>query len=66
MAREHPFLREMYADLLEFFDGKRIVGQSDICKYTGRTPKWVKSHYGVGDHQVIATKKFAEMLCSPH
>ena len=66
MAKEHPALRDCFEDLLEFFDGKRVLTQSDICHYTGRTPKWVKAHYGVGDHKAIGTKAFARMLCEPN
>ena len=65
MAKEHPALRDCFEDLLDFFEGKRVLTQSDICRYTGRTPKWVKAHYGVGDHKAIGTKAFARMLCEP-
>lgn len=65
MAKEHPALRDCFEDLLDFFEGKRVLTQSDICRYTGRSPKWVKAHYGVGDHKAIGTKAFARMLCEP-
>lgn len=63
MAREHPALRDNLEDLIEFFPGKRVLTQTDICRYTGRTPKWVKAHYGVGNHKAIGIKTFARMLC---
>ena len=66
MAKEHPALRSNIEDLLEFFQGRRVLTQADICRYSGRTPKWVKVHYGVGNHEVIGYRTFAEMLCEPH
>ena len=52
-------------DLLEFFQGKRVLTQTDLCRYSGRTPKWVKAHYGVGNHETIGYRTFARMLCEP-
>ena len=65
MAREHPALRDNMEDLLEFFQGKRVLTQTDLCRYSGRTPKWVKAHYGVGNHETIGYRTFARMLCEP-
>ena len=66
MAKEHPAYRDNMEDLLSFFQGKRVLTQADICKYSGRTPKWVKAHYGIGDHQGIGIATFARMLCAGH
>ena len=65
MAREHPAYRDNVEDLLEFFQGKRVLTQTDLCRYSGRTPKWVKAHYGVGNHETIGYRTFARMLCEP-
>lgn len=65
MAKEHPALRDNMEDILEFFQGKRVLTQADLCRYSGRTPRWVKDHYKVGNHETIGYRTFARMLCEP-
>lgn len=63
MAREHPAYRDTLEDVLTFLDGRRTMTQADICRYTGKSPKWVKAHIGVGNHKIISAAVFADKIC---
>lgn len=64
MAREHPAYRDNYEDLLQFFDGKRLLTQTDVIRYTGKDRRWVVAHIGLkGGGNTISVPTLARKLC---
>ena len=62
MALEIPGYRENLADLLEFFDGRRILSISDVCRYTGHDRRWVQKRLGVKPRAGVSVPTLARKL----
>ena len=62
MALEIPGYRENLADLLEFFDGKRILTITDVCRYTRHDRRWVKVHLDIKPRAGVSVPTLARKL----
>lgn len=62
MSREHPAYRDNLEDLLTFFGGKRILSVQDVCRYTGRDHRWVKSRFQMTAKNGISVPTLARKL----
>lgn len=45
MPREKEAYRDNFEDLLQYFEGRRVLTVSDVARYTGHSYKWVKKKY---------------------
>lgn len=62
MSKEITAYRDNLEDLLSFFDGKRILSVQDVCRYTGRDHRWVKSRFGITPKNGISVPTLARKL----
>lgn len=62
MALEIPGYRENLADLLEFFNGRRILSVSDVCRYTGHDRRWVQTRLGIQPKKGVSVPTLARRL----
>lgn len=62
MALEAPGYRENLADLLEFFNGRRMLTLTDVCRYTGRDRRWVRERLGVQPKTGVSVPTLARRL----
>lgn len=60
---EHPDYRNNLEDILSFFNGKRVLSIQEITRYTGKDPRWVKSHLGIEKGTCISAPTLARKLC---
>ena len=62
MPREQSSYRDNLEDLLAFFGGKRILSVQDVCRYTGRDHRWVKSRFQMTAKNGISVPTLARKL----
>lgn len=62
MPREPSSYRDNLEDLLAFFGGKRILSVQDVCRYTGRDHRWVKSRFQMTAKNGISVPTLARKL----
>lgn len=62
MPREPFSYRDNLEDLLAFFGGKRILSVQDVCRYTGRDHRWVKSRFQMTAKNGISVPTLARKL----
>lgn len=61
MAKELKAYRDTLEDILTFFDGKRMLRQCEVVRYTGLDPKTVKKRFPFRDGFISATLLAREM-----
>lgn len=62
MSKEIAAYRDNLEDLLSFFGGKRILSVQDVCRYTGRDHRWVKSRFQMTAKNGISVPTLARKL----
>ena len=63
--RERSDFRDNYADVLEFFGGKRLLNLKDVRDYTGlKDNRTVKKKFPFMQNGNISIVSFARALCS--
>ena len=62
MPREHEEYRDNLADLIKFFEGKRLITGVEAAKYLGVTPKTARKRYGI-TADGITLASLARRLC---
>ena len=56
MSRERIGYRETLEDILDFFDGRRMLNLSDVKAYTGlKENRTLKSRFPFRNHYIAAT-----------
>lgn len=61
MPREREAYRDIYANLIEHFGGKRILKRSEIARYLQVTPRWTETNLGITANG-ISIEKLARRL----
>lgn len=62
MPREKEGYRDILADLLEFFGGKRVLTAADVSAYTGLCRRTAATRYGI-TKEGITVHALARKLC---
>lgn len=62
MPREKEAYRDNFEDLLNFFDGKRVLTITDVCNYTRHSYRWVKKRYPFTKQGDISVATLARAL----
>lgn len=60
--REQPTYRENLADVLEFFDGRRLLSLRDVSRYTGKDTRTVKTMFPFTKDNYISAPTLAAVL----
>lgn len=60
--REKPAYRDTLADILSFFDGKRVLTVTDVAKYTGHSRDWCRKTFSIDPSFGISATKLAHLL----
>lgn len=54
MAREKEDYRSILEDILQFFDGKRVLTVTDVARFTGRDRGTVRRRFDIRDGEITA------------